>query len=87
MRAFAYVIVFGVLTAITAAELAVIGLSLPIGLLVTTLMGSAAVKALLIALFFQHLKDEPRALSSILVLGLVAVVTLTTITILQLGQM
>ncbi len=78
-----YVSVFGVLIVATIAELGIITLSLPSNIITTSLIGSAGLKAVLIALFFQHLKDEPKVLSSLLILGLIAAMILTTISFLQ----
>ena len=77
--------VFAALVVSTAAELNLIGLKLLSTVATnTTLIGLAGVKALLIALFFQDLKDEPKSLSSVLVLGLIIASLLMSITFLQL---
>ena len=78
-----YLSVFGVLIGSTIAELSIIGLRIPSNILITSLVGLAGAKAVLIALFFQHLKDEPRALSYFLIIGLVLVIVLMTISFLQ----
>ena len=78
-----YVSVFSVLIGVTIAELGIITLSLPSNVITTSLIGSAGLKAVLIALFFQHLKDEPKFLSSLLILGLIGAMILTTLTFLQ----
>ena len=77
------VAVFSALIAMTAGELALITLSLSASVIVTSLIGLAGVKALLIAIFFQDLKDEPRALSSVLLVGLSIAMLLMVITFLQ----
>ena len=77
------VAVFSALIAMTAGELALINLSLSASVIVTSLIGLAGVKALLIAIFFQDLKDEPRALSSVLLVGLGIAMLLMVITFLQ----
>lgn len=77
------VAVFATLIAMTAGELALINLSLSASVIVTSLIGLAGVKALLIAIFFQDLKDEPRALSSVLLVGLGIAMLLMVITFLQ----
>jgi len=77
------VAVFSALIAMTAGELALITLSLSANVIVTSLIGLAGVKALLIAIFFQDLKDEPRALSSVLLVGLGIAMLLMVITFLQ----
>ncbi|MEK6920170.1 MAG: cytochrome C oxidase subunit IV family protein [Thermoproteota archaeon] len=77
------VAVFATLIAMTAGELALINLSLSASVIVTSLIGLAGVKASLIAIFFQDLKDEPRALSSVLLVGLGIAMLLMVITFLQ----
>ena len=77
------VAVFATLIAMTAGELALINLSLSASVIVTSLIGLAGVKASLIAIFFQDLKDEPRALSSVLLVGLGIAMLLMIITFLQ----
>ncbi len=49
----------------------------------TIILALAGMKAALVALFFQHLKAEPRALSSIVLLALLAIVPLLTLSFLQ----
>jgi cytochrome c oxidase subunit 4 len=78
-----YYIVFAVLVGSTAGELAIIGLPLAPAFVATTLFGLAGVKALLIAAYFQHLRHEPRALSSLLVLGLGAATVMIGISFLS----
>jgi cytochrome c oxidase subunit 4 len=80
-----YVLVFSLLIIITAIELVITNLELLTrSLIVTTLIGLAGVKALFVAVFFQHLKDEPRSLSSLLLGGLVIAMVLLVISFLQL---
>ncbi len=80
-----YVAVFGVLIGVTAAELVLIGYQgLSRNLMTTTLIGLAGFKAVLVAAFFQHLKDEPRPLSTVLIAGLVIALALMSISFLQL---
>ncbi len=80
-----YVLVFSLLVLITAFELVITNLQLfTKSLTVTTLIGLAGVKALFVALFFQQLKDEPRSLSSLLLMGLVIAMLLLVISTLQL---
>lgn len=50
--------VFGWLVVFTVAELAAVGFGLPRAILVAALAGTALGKALLIALYFMHLKFE-----------------------------
>ncbi len=83
MSARIYSGVFVTLIAITAGELGLISLNFSARIIITLLIGFAVVKALLIALFFQDLKDEPRALSSVLLLGLIIAMLLMVISFLQ----
>jgi cytochrome c oxidase subunit 4 len=80
-----YVTVFAVLVGVTAAELSLFGIQgISRTLTITTLIGLAGFKALLVAAFFQHLKDEPRPLSVVLLAGLVIAMALMSISFLQL---
>ncbi len=80
-----YILVFSLLVIITAVELVVTNLQLIArSVLVTTLIGLAGVKALFVAMFFQHLKDEPKSLSSLLLMGLAIATMLLVISFLQL---
>ncbi len=81
----AYIIVFAVLIGITAGELGLINIpGLSRNFLVTTLIGLAGVKAVLVAVFFQQLKDEPKPLSIVLIVGVVIVMALLSVSFLQL---
>ena len=81
----AYFVVFAVLVGVTAGELALINLqAISRSATTTTLIGLAGFKALLVAMFFQHLKDEPRPLSFVLFVALVIVMALMSISFLQL---
>ena len=83
-----YVSVFAVLVGVTAGELALIGYpGIARTVTTTTLIGLAGVKAVLVAAFFQHLKDEPRPLSTVLLLGLVLALALMSISFLQIHPM
>jgi cytochrome c oxidase subunit 4 len=83
-----YLAVFGVLIGVTAGELALIGVpGISRTTTITTLIGLAGVKALLVAAFFQHLKDEPRPLSTLLLVGLVIATALMSVSFLQLHPM
>ncbi len=85
MKVLTYVLVFGLLVAITAVEIVTVNLGiLSRDLVVTTLIGLAGVKALFVAAFFQHLKDEPRSLSAVLVAGVAIAAVLMIISFLQL---
>ncbi len=85
MRVLSYFAVFGVLVGVTAGELVLIGFQgVSRSVTTTTLIGLAGFKAILVATFFQHLKDEPRPLSTVLAVGLVTVMALMSISFLQL---
>ncbi|MCS7143115.1 MAG: cytochrome C oxidase subunit IV family protein [Aigarchaeota archaeon] len=68
-----YAIVYFVLMVVTAVEILVIGFPIPHDVVVASLLGLAALKAVMIAMYFQHLRYEPRPLSGPAILGLVAV--------------
>ena len=79
------IIVFGLLVGITAVELVIVNLQLLTrSITVTTLIGLAGVKALFVAAFFQQLKDEPKSLSLVLLMGLVIAMALMIVSFLQL---
>ncbi len=84
MKPFTNILVFGLLVGITAGELLIVNLQVTRELLVTSLIGLAAVKALFVAAFFQQVKEEPRSLSMLLLTGLVIASLLMTISFLQL---
>ncbi len=58
--------------------------ALSYGVIVSILLGLAGMKALLIALFYQHLKYEPRSLSSWVLIGLVMASLLMSLVFIQL---
>jgi heme/copper-type cytochrome/quinol oxidase subunit 4 len=70
MKIGVYLIVFGILMGTTIAELLLIGINISRTWLIISIIGLAGVKAILIAVFFQHLKDEPKSLSTLLLLPL-----------------
>ena len=74
-----YSIVFAILIGSTAGELFLIGQPIRQDIMVATIIGLAGVKAVLIAMFFQHLKDEPRPLSTLVLLPLIGAIVLITI--------
>ena len=76
--------VFGLLVIITAGELLLVNLQLTRQLLVSTLIGLAGVKALFVVAYFQQVKEEPRSLSVLLLIGLVIASLLMIISFLQL---
>ena len=79
-----YLIIFAVLIGETDVE---VNLQQVLGLTTTyvsVLLGIAATKAILIALFYQHLRYEPRSLSTWAILGLVIASILMSLTFVQL---
>jgi cytochrome c oxidase subunit 4 len=52
---------------------------------VSVLLGIAATKAILIAMFYQHLRYEPRSLSTWVILGIVIASILMSLTFVQLS--
>jgi len=52
---------------------------------VTVLLGIAATKAILIAMFYQHLRYEPRSLSTWVILGIVIASILMSLSFVQLS--
>jgi len=57
-----YVAVWGMLAILTMVEVAVVYMGLPRRLMVVSLVFLALWKALLVALYFMHLKFEPKRL-------------------------
>lgn len=55
-----YLFIFAWLGVITLLEMGAVALGMPRNALVVFILGTAAAKALLIALFFMHLKSENR---------------------------
>jgi cytochrome c oxidase subunit IV len=51
---------------------------------ITVLLGIAATKAALVAMFYQHLRYEPRSLSTWVILGLVIASILMSLSFVQL---
>ncbi|MBM3898313.1 MAG: hypothetical protein FJ358_07330 [Thaumarchaeota archaeon] len=78
-----YSVIFAILMGSTVLELMLVGQPMPRQLLIISIIGLAGVKAVLVALFFQHLKDEPKAISSLLIFGFVAVILLVTLSLLS----
>jgi len=78
-----YLVIFAILVGSTAGEVTLIRSSLAPVVISTVILALAGMKAALVALFFQHLKAEPKALSSIVLLALLAIVPLLTISFLQ----
>ena len=78
-----YFVIFAILVGSTAGEVTLIRSSLAPVVISTIILALAGMKAALVALFFQHLKAEPKGLSSIVLLALLAIVPLLTISFLQ----
>ena len=78
-----YSVIFAILIGSTVLELMILGQPLSRQLLIVSILGSAGVKAVLVALFFQHLKDEPKAISSLVLFGFIAVILLITLSLLS----
>jgi len=94
-----YLLVFAILVGSTDIEVNIVALyptassgvamlfgaiALSYALIVSILLGLAGMKALLIALFYQHLKYEPRSLSSWVLIGLVIASLLMSLVFIQL---
>ncbi|MCS4538105.1 MAG: cytochrome C oxidase subunit IV family protein [Thaumarchaeota archaeon] len=82
-----YSAIFAILIGSTVFELILIGQPLSQQVLITSIIGLAGVKAVLVALFFQHLKDEPKAISSIVLFGFTAVILLITLSLLSIAAL
>jgi cytochrome c oxidase subunit 4 len=76
--------VFAVLIGETDVEVNLSSIILVSSIYVSVLLAIAAVKAILIAMFYQHLKYEPRALSSWVIVGLVIASLLMGLSFVQL---
>lgn len=70
MRVWVYLSVFAALVLMTVLELVIFGQPLPRVVIDLSIVGLAGGKAMLIALFFQHLAYEPRSLSSLALLAI-----------------
>jgi cytochrome c oxidase subunit IV len=93
-----YLLVFAILVGSTDIEVNIVALyptastvtmlfgvlALSYGVIVTILLGLAGMKAILIASFYQHLKYEPRSLSSWVLIGLVMASLLMSLVFIQL---
>ncbi len=88
-----YLLVFAILVGSTDIEVNIVTLqgallfgtiALSYGAIVSILLSLAGMKALLIALFYQHLKYEPRSLSSWVLIGLVMASMLMSLVFIQL---
>ena len=86
MKLSTYILVFIVLVVTTALELWIAGRpSVNRSFLISSIVILTGIKAILIALFFQHLKDEPKSLSVLLIIGLIGALALTVISLLSIG--
>ena len=79
MKMGVYLIVFVVLIVSTIAELLLVGQNISRFWLIMSIIVLAGLKAVLIAVFFQHLKDEPKSLSTLLLLPLLGAVAFLVI--------
>ena len=79
MKIGVYLIVFGILMGTTIAELLLVGVNISRTWLIISIIGLAGIKAVLIAVFFQHLRDEPKSLSTLLLLPLLGAVAFLVI--------
>jgi cytochrome c oxidase subunit IV len=94
-----YLLVFAILVGSTDIEVNIVALypattsgvtmlygviALSYGAIVSILLGLAGMKAILIASFYQHLKYEPRSLSSWVLIGLVIASLLMSFVFIQL---
>lgn len=73
-----YVMVAVILAIITAAEVATFYLNFPIALLIPLLLTMATIKFAMVAMFFMHLKFDPRLFTWLFVFGLVLAGALLT---------
>jgi cytochrome c oxidase subunit IV len=78
-----YLIIFAVLIGETDIEVNLSSI-LSSTVYVTALLGIAATKAIMIAMFYQHLKYEPRSLSVWVILGIVIASILMSLSFIQL---
>jgi cytochrome c oxidase subunit 4 len=68
----------GILTVITAVEVAIFYIPFLSGVLVPTLLALSAAKFLLVVLFFMHLKFDSKVFSGVFLAGMVLAVFMTT---------
>jgi cytochrome c oxidase subunit IV len=79
-----YLIIFAALIAETDVEVNLSSI-LSGTTYVTVLLGIAATKAIMIAMYYQHLRYEPRALSTWIILGIVIASILMSLSFVQLS--
>ena len=80
-----YLIIFAILIGETDIEVNLYSLSLGFSTYASILLGLAATKAIMIAMFYQHLKYEPKSLSAWVILGIVIASILMSFSFLQLS--
>lgn len=79
----AYLIVYVILVVATLIEVAIVNMQLATALTIVSIVGLAGLKAVLIAMFYQHLKDEPTPISGIMMFGLIGVVLFIVLSLLS----
>ena len=79
-----YLIIFAILIGETDIEVNLFSLNLTFSTYASILLGIAATKAIMIAMFYQHLKYEPKSLSTWVILGIVIASILMSFSFLQL---
>ncbi len=79
-----YLLIFAALIAETDIEVNLSSIIVSYNAYVSVLLGIAATKAILIAMFYQHLKYEPKSLSSWVIVGLVIASLLMGLSFVQL---
>lgn len=79
-----YLVVFAMLIGETDVEVNLSSIIPTYNLYVSILLGIAGTKAILIAMFYQHLKYEPKSLSSWVIVGLVIASLLMSLSFVQL---
>ncbi|MFD1514883.1 cytochrome C oxidase subunit IV family protein [Halomarina rubra] len=72
-----YTVIYGVLFVFATLQVAVEFAGLDYWTAFGVIMALSAVKALLVAAYFQHLRYEPRAITYVVTIGLVAALALT----------
>lgn len=82
-----YAAVFAILMGSTVLELILIGQPLARSALILSILGLAGGKAILVAAFFQHLKDEPKSIASLVLIGFVAAILLITLSLLSISAL
>jgi len=81
-----YLIIFAILIGETDIEVNLFSLNLAFSTYASILLGLAATKAIMIAMFYQHLKYEPKSLSTWVILGIVIASILMSFSFLQLSS-